>query len=372
LYNHYSAGWAWGLDTPFQWTKQVASHLGGATVPVIVSWPARIKDQGGLRGQYQHVNDIAPTIYDVIGIEAPAEVNGVAQIPLEGKSLAYTFDDAKAPTRHTVQYSELHGNRSIYKDGWWAGIRYLLPWQSQLAERQNDDVNFRSWELYNLNEDFSQAHNLADRYPEKLKELQALFDAEAQRNQVYPLAPRRLPQPSPADGRTSFTYREGVQRVSLRSAPDIAGKSHSITADIEVPAPDAQGVIIAAGGRFGGYTLFVKDGWVVYDTSAYGNPQGGVVSSAPLASGKHRIVLDFKADDAPILTDNYPGRSQRGGTASLSVDGQPAGQARIAALGGFYSETLDVGRDLGTAVNNSYPVPFAFTGTIAKVQVDLK
>jgi arylsulfatase A-like enzyme len=372
LFNHYAAAWAWGLDTPFQWTKQVASHLGGSTDPLIVSWPSRIKDKGAVRGQYQHVTDIVPTIYEAAGIQVPDEVNGVRQIPIEGKSLAYTFDDPKVPTTHRIQYNELLGNRSIYKDGWWAGIRYLLPWQSQLDEKPNDDVNFRSWELYNLNEDFSQAHDLSALYPEKLKELQALFDSEARRNQVYPLAPRRLPQPSPADGRKSFTYREGVSRVSQRTAPDLAGKSHSILADVEVPEGGGNGVLIAEGGRFGGFTLYIKDGYVVYDTSAYGNPQGRLVANRPLAPGRHRILLDFKADDTNAITDVYPGRTLRGGVATLSTNGTPLGEARIALLGGFYTETLDVGQDLGTAVNDDYPVPYSFNGKLDTVTVELK
>jgi arylsulfatase len=372
FFNHYSSAWAWGLDTPFQWTKQVASHLGGTTDPLIVSWPAKIKDQGGLRRQFQHVNDIAPTIYEFAGIKFPEVVNGVKQIPLEGKSLAYTFNSPEAPSKHTVQYTELGGNRSIYKDGWWAGVRYLLPWQSLLDEKPNDNVTFRSWELYNLSEDFSQAHNLADKYPDKLKELQALFDKEAKRNQVYPLAPRRLPQPSPADGRKSFTDREGVQRVSLRSAPDIAGKSHSISAQVIIPAQGAEGVIIAEGGRFGGFTLYVKEGHLVYEANAYGDPQGRVVSSEPLIPGRNLIVLDFKADDAPLVVDTYPGRNLRGGTASLLVNGKPAGQGKIGVLGGFYTETLDIGRDLGSPVSKDYGVPFAFNGKIDTVTVYLK
>ena len=370
--NHYSAAWAWGLDTPFQWTKQVASHLGGTTDPLIVSWPAKIKDKGGVRGQFQHVNDIAPTIYEVTGITFPNEVNGVKQIPLEGKSLAYTFEHPEAPTQHTVQYSELGGNRSIYKDGWWAGIRYLLPWQSQLEGKPNDNVNFRSWELYNLNEDFSQAHNLADKYPEKLKELQALFDSEAERNQVYPLAPRRLTQPSPTEGRKSFVYREGVQRVNLRSSPDLVGKSHSITAEVTIPPQGAEGVIIAEGGRFGGFTLYVKYGRLVYEANANGDFQGRIVASEPLVPGKNHIVLDFKADDAPIQVDSYPGRSLRGGIAYLSVNGKPVGEGKIGALGGFNNETLDIGRDLGSPVSKEYSVPFAFTGKLDTVTIDLK
>lgn len=370
--NHYSAAWAWALDAPFQWTKQVASHLGGTTDPLIVSWPAKIKDKGGLRTQFQHVNDIAPTIYDVAGITFPDTVNGVKQLPLEGKSLAYTFDHPDEPTHHTLQYFELGGNRGIYQDGWWAGIRYLLPWQAQLPEKPNDDVNFRKWELYNLNADFSQAHDLAASNPAKLTELQTLFDSEARRNQVYPLAPLRGPQPSPADGRRHFIYRDGVRRLTLHEVPDVAARSHTLQADVEVHGAADHGVIIAEGGHWGGYTLYVKDGHIVYEVNANGVTQGRIVSRQPLVAGHNHIELDLAADNTSADPNSYPNRAERGGTGRLSVNGKAAGEAHFANFGGFTNETLDVGQDLGSPVSPEYTTPFNFTGHVDQVVIDLK
>jgi arylsulfatase len=373
FYNHYSAAWAWALDTPFQWTKQVASHLGGTTDPLIVSWPAKIKDKGGLRTQFQHVNDIAPTIYDIAGITFPDRVNGVEQLPLEGKSLAYTFDHPQEPTHHTEQYFELGGNRGIYKDGWWAGIRYLLPWQGLLPEKPNEDVSFRKWELYNLQQDFSQAHDLAARNPAKLHELQAAFDSEAQRNQVYPLAPIRASQPNPADGKTRFVYREGVNRLTLKVLPDLAVHSHSLSADIAAAGENTRGVIVAEGGRWGGYTLFVKDGKLIYEANSNGVSQGQIVSSQPLSAGKNHIVVDVQLDAQPVEPDFYPHRNARGATAKLSVNGVSGGETHFKVFGGFLNETLDLGSDLGSPVSRDYTTPFNFTGgTVEQVALEIR
>jgi arylsulfatase A-like enzyme len=374
FYNHESAAWAWALDTPFQWTKQVASHLGGTTDPLIVSWPARIKDKGGLRTQFQHVNDIAPTIYELAGVTFPDTVSGIKQIPLEGRSLAYTFDHPQEPSHHTVQYFELGGNRGIYKDGWWAGIRYLLPWQALLPEKPNEDVNFRkNWELYNLKQDFSQAHDLAAQNPAKLQELQTLFDSEAQRNQVYPLAPVRAgPPPSPSDGRTRFVYRDGVKRITLKVLPDLATKSHTLTADITVPGPAAEGVIVAEGGRWGGYTLFAKGGHLIYEANSNGVSQGQIVASQPLRAGKNHIVVDVQLDEKPVEPEFWSHRTARGATGRLSVNNAVAGEAHFRVFGGFLNETLDLGSDLGTPVSRSYETPFNFTGTVEQVVLEIK
>ena len=190
--NHYAAGWAWATNTPFQWSKQVASHLGGTRDPLIVSWPGHIKDAGGLRSQFHHVTDIAPTIYELAGVGFPAEVNGVKQLPLEGKSLVYSFDHPNTSSPHTVQYFEMVGNRGIYKDGWWAGSRNLVPWALRDLWSGKAPAP-HPWELYNLNEDYSQAHNLAAKYPEKLKQLQDLFDSEARRNNRLSLGSISIP-----------------------------------------------------------------------------------------------------------------------------------------------------------------------------------
>jgi hypothetical protein len=220
--NHYAAAWAWATNTPFQWSKQVASHLGGTRDPLIVSWPGHIKDAGGLRTQFHHVTDIAPTLYELAGVQLPDVVNGVKQLPLEGFSMVYSFDHPDQPSPHKVQYFEMLGNRGIYKDGWWAGSRHLLPWQSsQLANWEQHSPESNPWELYNLNEDYSQAHDLAAQNPEKLKEMQQLFDSEARRNNVYPLVPRRAPVPAPGGAQTSFVYHAGVA-----AHPDHFGAAH--------------------------------------------------------------------------------------------------------------------------------------------------
>jgi len=359
-YNHYAAAWAWGLDAPFQWTKQVASHLGGTTDPLVVSWPARIKDHGAIRSQFQHVTDIAPTIYELVGITPPSSVNGVEQLPLEGKSLAASFFDGKAPSTHPVQYFEMVGNRGIYKDGWWAGARHLLPWQRDAWEQA--DVGQHPWELYNLNEDYSQAHNLAVQYPEKLKELTDLFDSEARRNNVYPIAPHAGRQPTISDERKRVVLRSGVERLPIRAAPNLRGRSHAITADIEIPGAGAEGVIVAEGGKEGGFTLYVKNGKVVYEVTAAGHEVVRIVGSEPLPVGKSQIVVDVTNDQV----------GQPSGKALLSINGKPAGQGSWSNFANAFRETLDVGKDLGTPVSPAYESPFAFTGSIGTVAIDIK
>jgi arylsulfatase A-like enzyme len=379
--NHYAAAWAWSTDTPFQWTKQVASHLGGTRDPLIVSWPGHIKDTGGLRTQFHHVTDIAPTLYELAGVQLPEEVNGVKQLPLEGVSMVYSFDHPDQPSLHKVQYFEMLGNRGIYKDGWWAGSRHLLPWlssQRALWEQRSPEQN--PWELYNLNDDYSQAHNLAAQYPDKLKEMQQLFDSEAQRNNVYPLTPHRLLPPAPGGDKTSFVYHAGVLRIPTASAPRVIGRAHRITADLDVPAGGAEGVILAQGGRYGGYTLYVKDGHVTYEVNAFGNRSGIIVSSKLLAAGKSHIVVDFMPDDSRLNKEVVTGGVGQGaqvrpvgpGSAHLTINGEPAGDTPIAIFGGYYYETFDIGSDLGTPVSSNYASPFAFTGKIDTVKVDLE
>jgi arylsulfatase A-like enzyme len=369
--NHYAAAWAWATNTPFQWSKQVASHLGGTRDPLIVSWPGHIKDTGGLRTQFHHVNDIAPTIYDLAGVTFPSEVNGIRQLPLEGRSLAYTFDDPAAPGRHTQQFFEMLGNRGIYKDGWWAGSRHLLPWQVvQQWESHSPEQN--PWELYNLDEDYSQAHDLATQNPEKLKEMQQLFDSEARRNQVYPLVPHFVPLPTPYGDAKSFVYHAGVQRIPAGSAPQLAGRPHRISADIEIPAGGAEGAIVAQGGIYGGYSLFVKGGRVTYAVNAFGNPAGTLVASEPLPEGKAHILLEFTPDEVKEPRKTLLGFTAGPGVAHLSINGKPAGEAKIINFGGFYRETLDVGCDLGTAVSSDYVSPFRFTGKIDLVNIDVE
>ncbi len=366
--NNYAAGWAYAQNTPFPWSKQIASHLGGITDPLIVSWPARIKDNGGIRGQFSHIVDIAPTIYEAVGIKAPASVNGIKQTKLEGSSLIHTFGNAKAKSKHNQQYFELVGNRGIYKDGWFAGRPFLLPMETATWEAASPDRN--PWELYNLNEDFSQTRNLAAKNPRKLKEMVALFDKEAKRNNAYPIAPRRLLQPSPANGKSSFTYREGVSRLPLSVVPSLVGKPHTITADIEV-VNGTEGVIYAEGGRHGGFSLYVKNGQLVYENNSLGFTHDKLVSSVPLPAGKVQVVFEYTPDLKKTANDLSRGSSITPGHGRLLVNGKPAGEAEFSWFGGF-GETFDVGQDLASPVSDDYATPFAFTGKIDKVVLDLK
>lgn len=370
-FNHYAAGWAWGLDTPFQWTKQVASHLGGTTDPLIVSWPARIKDRGATRGQFHHVTDIAPTIYEATGIKVPDVVNGVKQLPLEGSSLAYSFDAPSAPSNHSVQYFEMLGNLGIYKDGWWAGKRNLLPWE--LLSINKSAASDHPWELYNLTEDYSQAHDLAATHPEKLKELTDLFDSEAKRNNVYPVTPGFGLTPTAAGYRNHFVFRSGVERIPPQTFGYLKRRSHSITADVVIPAGKANGVIIAEGGKEGGFSLYLKDGLPVFEVNVYGNTAAKVAGTAPLKPGKAHIVVDVAFDPAPAgqdLISAYLGVAT--GKVSLTVNGEHVGETKLANYAAVYAESLDVGKDLGSAVSRSYQAPFAFNGTIDTVALDLK
>jgi len=377
FYNHYSAAWAWGFDAPFQWTKQVASHLGGTTDPLIVSWPAKIGDKGAVRGGFHHVTDIAPTIYEATGIAFPDEVDGVKQLPLEGQSFVDSFTDPKAKSRHTVQVFEMVGNRAIYKDGWWAGARNLPPWATFTEKWQSTPVGeAHPWELYNLDADYSQSKDLAKENPEKLKELVELFDKEAKRTNIYPLAPLPDLYSVKDDQRPKhFVFREGVNRIGALLGPRTASHSHTITAEVEIPAGGAKGVIIAEGGKLGGYTLYLDDkGRVVYDLNAHANITGHIAASAPLPAGKATIVVDFVANPAEsdaAAAARRLGRAAQPGTARLRVNGALVGEAQVENLFADYHETLDVGSDLGTAVSPAYAVPNAFTGKIQTVTIDL-
>ena len=364
--NHYAAAWAWASSTPFQWMKQVASHLGGTRDPLIVSWPGHITDKGGLRQQFQHITDIAPTIYEVAGIPFPSEVDGAKQLPLEGKSFAASFDQANTPSTHPVQVFETVGNRGIYKDGWWAGARHLLPWER--CGWNKLEIGQNPWELYNLQTDYSQAHDLAAQNPEKLQELIALFDSEAQRTNIYPLAPRLQALPSPADGRTNFVYQSDVERIPSRIGPQIGGKSHILSADITVPAKNAKGVIIADGGRLGGFVLYVKDGRLTYETTVFGNTTSKITTHSRLTPGAHHIEVRVAADPT---SPPQCGPAVFTGNVALQIDGKPEGNSPLSNLVLSYNETLDIGKDLGSTVSEEYEAPFAFTGKIEKVSLDL-
>jgi arylsulfatase len=373
-YNHYPVGWAHAMDAPMQWTKQVASHFGGTRNDMVISWPARIKDKGGLRSQFCHVIDIVPTIYEAAGITPPTEMDGMKQKPLEGVSLVYTFDNAKAPPRHTSQYFELVGNRAMYKDGWIASTTPLrLPWVTVGQEPNPDDFK---WELYNISEDFSQANDLAAKNPGKLKELQAAFDVEAKKYNVYPLdssfASRADPaiRPSLTRGRSEFTYYPGMVRIPEGSAPDFKNKSWTAAAEISIPDSGASGVLATIGGRFGGWALLISDNKpeFAYALSNQPDHKYRITSDQPLPAGNHLVRVKFDYDGGGI---------GKGATGTLLVDEKQVAQGKIPqTIGVRFSldETFDVGADMGTPVIEDYAdkMPFAFTGTLKKFVVVLQ
>ena len=376
-YNHYPVGWAHAMDTPFQWTKQVASHFGGTRNGLVISWPARIKDKGGIRSQVHHVIDIVPTVYEVVGIAAPDMLNGVEQKPIEGVSMAYSLANASAPSTRTSQYFEMLANRGIYHDGWMASTTPLrLPWAKVSLDAPTPDPDDFQWELYHVAEDFSQANDVAAQNPAKLKELQAIFDREAKKYNVYPLDASFAERadvsirPSLTRGRNTFTYYPGTVRVPEGAAPDLKNKSYSVTAEVEVPEGGADGVLATQGGRFGGWGLLMLDGKPMF-VHAFSNQQQHkyrIASGEKLAAGKHTIRFDFKYDG--------PGMG-KSGTGTLSVDGQPVGQGKIERtipVRVSLDETFDVGVDTGTPVIEDYAnrMPFKFTGEIEKFTIELK
>ncbi len=378
-YPHMSVAWSWAFDTPFKWTKQVASHFGGTRQGMAISWPGHIKDVGGIRSQFHHMIDIVPTILEATGIQAPTSVNGIAQRPIEGVSLAYTFDkaNANAPSKRETQYFEMFANRAIYHNGWIAATTPPAPpWE--LGTVKLPAVNDYKWELYNITEDFSEYNDLAAQNPDKLKELQALFLSEAAKYNVFPLdnsvLPRIItPRPSATAGRTLFTYTGPNAGIPVSNAPSILNKDYTITAEVNVPKRGAEGMIATMGGRFGGYALYLLKGKPVFvynllDLERF-RWEGGVGGADwlgdSLAPGKHTIVFDFKYDG--------PGPA-KGGTGVLTVDGKELSRKKIEHTIPFLmsiDESFDIGSDTRTGVDDSYQLPFRFTGTIDKLTFKL-
>jgi arylsulfatase len=367
-FNHYPVGWAHAMDTPFQWTKQIASHFGGTRNGLVISWPARIKDKGGLRTQFCSVIDIMPTLLEAVGVPAPTSINGVAQKPIEGTSLVYTFDDAKAPSKHRTQYFEMFANRGIYHDGWVACTTpAIVPWSTSSVY---PDVNDYKWELYNVSQDFSEANNLADKEPAKLKELQELFWTEAEKYNVLPIDNSRVERfdvrnrPSLTMGREEFTYYPGLVRIPEGAAPDTKNKSWQIKAEVQIPKGGAEGMLLTHGGRFSGWGLYLLKGKPVFCYNLAGVARYYVTGKEKLAPGAHTIVYDFK----------YDGGLGKGGLGTIQVDGKTVATNRIERTLAFrlsLDETLDCGEDTGTPVSEDYHVPFKFTGEIKKVTIDL-
>jgi arylsulfatase A-like enzyme len=370
-YPHMAVAWSWAFDTPFKWTKQVASHFGGTRQGLAISWPARIKDAGGIRTQFHHIIDIVPTILEATGIKAPELVNGIKQKPIEGVSMAYTFDkaNATAPSTRKTQYFEMVSNRGIYHEGWYANTTPPVPpW---VLNAPMPDVNAYKWELYNLNEDYSQYNDLAAKMPDKLKEMQALFLQEASKYNVLPLdnsqfARAIAPRPSATAGQTVFTYSGEMPGIPNGNAPNILAKSYTITAEVEIPQGGGNGMIVTEGGRWGGYGLYLLKGKLVFNYNFLTLAQFRWEGKQALVPGKHTIVFDFKYDGPGIA---------KGGTGVLKVDGKEVANQKIPHTIAFLmvaDETFDVGVDTRTGVNDKdYQVPFRFNGKIAKLTVDL-
>lgn len=375
--NNYAAGWSWATSAPFQWMKQIASHFGGTRDGLVVSWPGHTAHPEIVRDQFAHVNDIAPTIYAAAHVTFPDAVDGVRQLPLEGKSLLSTFTDPDARTGHNEQYFEIFGNRAIYKDGWIACARRFAPWEISQNPMKIFKTDFAKdrWELYHVASDYSEAHDLVDQYPAKLKELETEFDKEAIRNDVYPLVPVPiLGAPSPRAGQHHFVYSEGVDRIPPDVVPDLSLRAHRLTAEVEVPATGGDGVIVAEGGRFGGFSLFVKNGRLIYENNTLGKAREQIVAASPLQSGHDTIMFEFTPDRHPAGMAAMESRRLSGGEGQLFINGREVGKTHFEQFGGFthtIHETLDVARDTGSPVSNDYVAPAPFSGRVVKVTIDL-
>jgi arylsulfatase len=379
---HFAAGWAWTMDTPFKWVKQVPSHFGGTAQGVVMSWPGHINDAGGIRRQFHHVIDIVPTILEAAGISQPDTINGIRQIPIEGTSMAYTWDkaNADASSRRTTQYFEMLGNRAIYHDGWVAATTpATLPWELS-TKTPPDVISGYNWELYNVLEDPTQSDDLAANMPDKLKQMQNLFYSEARKYNVLPLDNSTLarwntPRPSLTAGRTLFNYSGELIGTPASAAPSILDKSYTITAQVDVPDGGAEGMIVTHGGRFGGYGLFLSKG-------EFGIGRGKVVflynlldlkrtiwEGPELGAGKHTIQFDFTSEGAGL---------GKGGTGVLSIDGKEVARNAMEHTIPVTlpeDETFDIGQDTRTGVallEHRYDPPFRFTGKINKLTFDLE
>jgi len=339
-----SAGWAVAFDTPFQWTKQVASDFGGTRNGVAIHWPKGIKDKGGLRSQFSHVIDIAPTILEAVGLPQPRIVNGTPQTPIEGTSMLYAFNNAKAPERHTTQYFEMFGNRGIYHQGWMARTIHRAAWQVTNLPPLTSDV----WELYDVRNDFSLTRNLAAAQPAKLKDMQALFMKEARKYHVLPIDDRTIERTNPTlagrpdvmGARTSLTLYEGMQGMLENTFMNIKNRSSKITADLDIPAGGANGAILSQGGRFGGWSLYLKDGKPAYTYNFLGLSRYTIVAPDPLATGPATVTLDFAYDG---------GGAGKGGKATLYVNGKPVAEGigigpETRFTGRINKVTLEVGK----------------------------
>jgi arylsulfatase A-like enzyme len=382
-YPHMAVAWTWAFDTPFSWTKQIASHFGGTRQGMAISWPKVIKDKGGIRNQFHHMIDIVPTILEATGIKAPKVVDGIPQKPIEGVSMMYTFDakNANAPSRHRTQYFEMMGDHAIYHDGWIASTKVMRPPWDVAGAVSQDPAGF-PWELYDLTKDWTQSDDVAAKYPAKLRELQNLFWAEAAKYQVLPLdatvATRVVsPRPNLAAGRTEFTWSGTITGTPNGDAPSILDSSFNFRAEVDIPQAGAEGVIVTQGGRFGGYGFYLLKGKPVFLYNFVDLKRTRWEGPDALSPGKHTLEFDFKYDGLGMgtLAFNNVSGIGRGGTGVLKVDGKEVARQTIEhtiPLIMQWDENFDIGADTGTPVDdNDYQVPFKFTGKLNKLSLKI-
>jgi len=374
--------WTWAFDTPFSWTKQIASHFGGTRQGMAISWPKVIKDKGGIRNQFHHMIDIVPTMLEAVGIKAPDVVDGIPQKPIEGVGMMYTFDakNASAPSTHHTQYFEMMGDHAIYHDGWIASTKVMRPpWD--LAGAVPQDPASYPYELYDLTKDWTQFDNVAAKYPDKLKELEPLFWEEAAKYQVLPLdatvATRIVaPRPSLAAGRTEFNWSGEITGTPNGDAPSILDSSFNFHAEVDIPQGGAEGMIATQGGRFGGYGFYVLKGKPVFLYNFVDLQRVRWEGPDALSPGKHTLEFDFKYDGLGLgtLAFNNVSGIGRGGTGVLKVDGREVARQSIQhtiPLIMQWDENFDIGADTGTPVSNEYEVPFKFTGKLDKLTLKI-
>jgi arylsulfatase len=367
--NHYNLAWAWALDSPFQWMKQVASHFGGTRNAMAIQWPQRISDRGALRSNFHHVTDIFPTLLEAAGIEAPQRVNGLDQMRIDGVSMVPTMVSSSAPESHVTQYFEMFGNRAIYHDGWIASCFHgRVPWKR--FESVPFDGPQERWELYDVRSDFSQGVDLSERFPEKLVELRALFDEEARRNNVYPLKEPiqgfgpKFAVPDALGELTKMTYTKVHYRMPERSVVNLKNCSFRVTAEIVVPSTGCEGVIVAQGGNMAGWSLYVgSDGKPRYHYNWFGHEHSVAVSNTALEPGRHVVTVNHV----------YDGGFGAGGDSVLDIDGRAVGHVRIErsvpVVFSISGETFDIGLDSGAPVGQ-YPHIYRFTGEIVGVTLE--
>ena len=381
-YPHMAVAWTWAFDTPFSWTKQIASHFGGTRQGMAISWPKVIKDKGGVRNQFHHMIDIVPTILEATGIRAPQVVDGIRQKPIEGVSMMYTFDkkNANAPSTHKTQYFEMMGDHAIYQDGWIASTKVMRPpWE--LAGAVSQDPAGFPYELYDLTKDWTQFENVAAKYPAKLKELEKLFWVEANKYQVLPLdssVATRLVQPRPnlAAGRTEFTWSGEITGTPNGDAPSILDSSFNFKAEVDIPQGGAEGTIVTQGGRFAGYGFYVLKGKPVFLYNFFDLQRMRWEGPDVLSPGRHTLEFDFRYDGlgAGTLAFNNVSGIGRGGTGVLKVDGKEVARQtieRTIPLVMQWDENFDIGADTGTPVAEDYQVPFKFTGKLNKLTLKI-